>query len=114
MPAAAIVRQIGVGQVVAADLVVKHANLNPLPGLVRQSIFELTAQSVGTKDVELDQDIVFSTLDAFEDRIEGVLAVNQQFHIVAHREGQFGQFFNGELTLPFGEGDQLPVLSSSR
>jgi hypothetical protein len=95
---------------VAADLVVKHANLHPLPGLGRQSIFELTAQSVGTKDVELDQDIVFSTLDAFEDRIEGVLAVNQQLYIVAHREGQFGQFFNGQLTLTFGEGDQVAGL----
>jgi hypothetical protein len=51
------VRQIGVGQVVAADLVVKHANLHPLPGLGRQSIFELTAQSVGTQDVKLDQNI---------------------------------------------------------
>jgi hypothetical protein len=52
----------------------------------------LTAQSVGTQDVELDQNIVFSTLDAFEDRIEGILAVDQQFHIVAHVKGSLASF----------------------
>ena len=83
--------QAGLGKLATAYLVVQQEYLHPGPGPVRQHPAEALAQLVVADDIELEQDVVTGRFQARHNAVEGLLAVDQQLHLVAGGSRHAGQ-----------------------
>ena len=75
--------EAGLAEFVAADLVVQQEYLEPGARLVRQYPAQPPAEVIVADNVELEQDVVFRAGEAGQDAVEGLPAVDQQFHAIA-------------------------------
>jgi len=64
-------------------------------GTFLQQAAEFPAQGVVAHDVVLHQQVMLRRPDAFENAVEGGLAVGQQFHVIAPQRGELGQPLHG-------------------